>query len=165
MPAYFECYGEFTKKSGISLLEPDKSGLQVLLWDDAKFGALSKAKNAPVYLYSRQTHRDPDDYYLAGANLSNGKRVTDMAAQVEQFAWSSGRILINYTSAKGDKLQGALYLPANYEKGKQYPTIVSIYEKLSQNLEYLRPAHRFDPFQHILLYEQWICRFATRYHL
>jgi hypothetical protein len=26
--------------------------------------------------------------------------------------------LINYTSAKGDKLQGALYLPANYEPGR-----------------------------------------------
>jgi dipeptidyl aminopeptidase/acylaminoacyl peptidase len=31
-------------------------------------------------------------------------------------------------------LQGALYLPANYEEGKSYPTIVYIYEKLSQGL-------------------------------
>ena len=40
--------------------------------------------------------------------------------------------LINYTSAKGDKLQGALYLPANYEPGKKYPLLVTIYEKRSQ---------------------------------
>jgi dipeptidyl aminopeptidase/acylaminoacyl peptidase len=39
--------------------------------------------------------------------------------------------LINYTSAKGDKLQGALYLPANYQPGKKYPLLVTIYEKRS----------------------------------
>jgi hypothetical protein len=32
---------------------------------------------------------------------------------------------------KGKKLQAALYLPANYEPGKKYPTIVYIYEHLS----------------------------------
>ncbi len=43
-------------------------------------------------------------------------------------------MLVDYQSAKGDKLQAALFLPANYEKGKNYPTIVYIYEKLSQSL-------------------------------
>jgi len=40
--------------------------------------------------------------------------------------------LVNYTSDKGDKLQAALFLPANYEKGKSYPTVVNFYEKMSQ---------------------------------
>jgi dipeptidyl aminopeptidase/acylaminoacyl peptidase len=31
-------------------------------------------------------------------------------------------------------LQGALFLPANYEAGKKYPTLTYIYEKLSQGL-------------------------------
>src|SRR6185436_1730857 len=35
---------------------------------------------------------------------------------------------------KGDKLQGALFLPANYEKGKTYPMVLNIYERLSANL-------------------------------
>ena len=41
-------------------------------------------------------------------------------------------MLVDYTSAKGDKLQAALFLPANYEKGKSYPTVVYIYEQMSQ---------------------------------
>jgi dipeptidyl aminopeptidase/acylaminoacyl peptidase len=40
--------------------------------------------------------------------------------------------LVNYTSDKGDKLQAALFLPANYEKGKSYPTVVNFYERMSQ---------------------------------
>lgn len=58
-------------------------------------------------------------------------------AQQQAFRWSNGAILVDYTSARGAKLQGALFLPAGYEEGKTYPTIVYIYEKLSQGL------HRF----------------------
>ena len=41
---------------------------------------------------------------------------------------------MNYVSDRGDTLQGALYLPANYEPGRKYPTVTYIYEKLSQNM-------------------------------
>ena len=47
-------------------------------------------------------------------------------------ARTSGVRLINYTSDKGDKLQAALFLPANYEKGTAYPTVVNFYERMSQ---------------------------------
>jgi dipeptidyl aminopeptidase/acylaminoacyl peptidase len=36
-------------------------------------------------------------------------------------------------NARGQKLQAALHLPADYQPGKKYPTIVYIYEKLSQD--------------------------------
>ena len=50
-------------------------------------------------------------------------------------------MLLDYMSAKGDKLQAALFLPANYEKGKRYPTIVYYYEKMSQQLnQYVSPS-------------------------
>ena len=75
---------------------------------------------------------EPTDYYVADATLAEPVRLTDQRPQVATFAWSPGVQLVNYTSDKGDKLQAALYLPANYEQGKKYPTIVNIYEKLSQ---------------------------------
>jgi dipeptidyl aminopeptidase/acylaminoacyl peptidase len=39
---------------------------------------------------------------------------------------------VSYTSDKGDKLQGVIFLPAGYEKGKSYPAVVNIYERMSQ---------------------------------
>jgi dipeptidyl aminopeptidase/acylaminoacyl peptidase len=68
-----------------------------------------------------------------GSNFQNGHKVTDVNPQMKELAWSSGTRLVDYKSDKGDKLQGALYLPANYEPGKKYPMIVTIYEKRSQN--------------------------------
>ena len=41
---------------------------------------------------------------------------------------------INYTNPSGQKLQAAIFLPANYEPGKSYPTLVYMYEKLTDGL-------------------------------
>jgi dipeptidyl aminopeptidase/acylaminoacyl peptidase len=131
-PIYIGMYGEWTKKAGIARIENNKP--TSLLWDDAAFGGVMKAKNADKYFYTRENFASYPDYYASDATLKNGQRFTDANPQQKNFLWSKGVKLIDYTSAKGDKLQGALYLPANYEEGKSYPTIVYIYEKLSQGL-------------------------------
>ena len=133
-PIYFSLQGEWTKKAGIAWLDPGKTGVTRLLWDDAEFTSLQKARHADVFVYTRETDRDYPDYYVTDAALKNGKKITHGVPDQDQFLWSSGAMLIDYTSAKGDKLQGALFLPANYQKGKSYPTIVYIYEKLSSNI-------------------------------
>jgi len=129
-PLYFATYGEWTKKAGLSRVDPSKPGAVRLMWDDASF-SFEKAKDADVYLYTRQTSRDFPNYFVANTDLKGGRQITDVDPQQKEFAWTSGVRLINYTSAKGDKLQGALYLPANYQPGKKYPLLVTIYEKRS----------------------------------
>jgi len=134
-PLYLDVYGEWTKKDGIGIIQPGAPGVSRVMWDDAFYGPVLKAKDADVYLYARQTYKDPPDMYVTDASIANGRKITDLASvnNLQKFAWTSGTILVNYTSAKGDKLQGALHLPANYEKGKAYPTLVYFYEKMSQN--------------------------------
>lgn len=140
-PMYVGAYGEWTKKGGVGVIDPAKPGIRMLRWDDASYGQLIKAKRADVYLYTRETTQDYPNFYLAKASLDNGQKITDANPQQKNFLWSKGVKLIDYTSDKGDKLQGALYLPANYEPGKSYPTIVYIYEKLSQGANtYSHPA-------------------------
>ena len=140
-PLYFSIYGEWTKKGGIAVVNYKKPGAKKLLWDDASFTYLLKAKNADVYAYTRETTKEYPDYYIAGADLANGKKITDAGSQIKNYLWSDGAMLVNYKSDKGVSLQAALYLPANYEKGKKYPTIVYYYEKLSQGLNsFTRPS-------------------------
>ncbi|MEO8137806.1 MAG: prolyl oligopeptidase family serine peptidase, partial [Betaproteobacteria bacterium] len=130
-PLLISTYGEWTKKEGIARVEPGQPGARSLMSDDARFNVM-KARDADTYLYTRQTFTEYPNYWVFGANFAPGYRITDANPQVKDLAWSSGTRLINYTSAKGDKLQGALYLPANYEPGKKYPMLVTIYEKRSQ---------------------------------
>ena len=144
-PLYFATYGEWTKKEGIAKVDPNKPGAQSIVFDDAKY-SFQKAKDADVYVYTKQTAVDYPNYYVTDASLKAGKQITDANPQQKDFAWTSGVKLINYTSAKGDKLQGALYLPANYEPGKKYPLLVTIYEKRS-NLanSYVTPSETSTP--------------------
>lgn len=144
-PVYIGAYGEWTKKGGIGVIEPGKAGVHMLRWDDAHYQTLEKAKHADVYLYTRETEKDFPDFYVTDARLENGQRVTDANPQQKNFLWSKGVRLLDYTSDKGAKLQAALYLPANYEPGKSYPTIVYIYEKLSDQANHY-PAPTFNGF-------------------
>lgn len=141
-PLYYRAIGAWTKKTGLARVESGKPGAQMLTWDDASYGSLMKAKRADTYLFTRETYAEPPAYYMSDATLSNGQKLTDSNPQQKNFNWSSGSKLIDYTSAKGDKLQGALFLPANYQPGKSYPTVVYIYEKLSQGLNtYATPSY------------------------
>jgi len=130
-PLYIGAYGEWTKKGGIGVVDASRPGIRMLHWDDAHYQTLEKARHADVYLYTRETEQDFPNFYLADASLGSGQRVTDANPQQKDFLWSKGVKIVDYTSDKGDKLQGALYLPAKYEPGKSYPAIVYIYEKLS----------------------------------
>lgn len=131
-PQYFRVYGEWTKKGGIGRLDPGKPGLRMVMWGDASYTRLAKAKNADQFIYTKETSLEPADYYSTDVKFGAGERLTDTRPQVSEFFWSSGVQLVSYTSDKGDKLQAALFLPANYEKGKAYPTVVNFYEKMSQ---------------------------------
>jgi dienelactone hydrolase len=131
-PQYFAAYGEWTKKAGIARLAPGKPGVDLLNWSDASFGTVIKPKDAERFIYTRSTATEPNDYYITDASFGNADRLTDQRPQVAAYAWTEGSMLVNYTSDKGDKLQAALFLPAGYQKGKSYPTIVNIYERMSQ---------------------------------
>jgi dipeptidyl aminopeptidase/acylaminoacyl peptidase len=133
-PIYVRAYGEWTKKMGIARIEPGKPGAKPLMWDDAAYGTLVKAKAAEAYFFTRETPTNFPDYFVADASLGSARKLTNANPQQKDVLWSAGAKLIDYTSAKGDKLQGALFLPANYQPGKSYPTVVYIYEKLSQGM-------------------------------
>jgi dienelactone hydrolase len=132
-PLYFQTYGEWTKKEGLARIAPNRPGGESLLWDDAKY-VVSRARDAEVWVYSRQTFRQFPDYWAASGGFGSPTRLTDANPQQAEYAWSAGARLIDYVSDQGDSLQASLYLPAGYEPGKKYPTVVYIYEKLSQTL-------------------------------
>ncbi len=135
---YFRMYGEWTKKSGIASLDPGSNGLKpgatVLVWEDASVVTIQKAKNSNTFIFAKEDFNKPTEFFSATEKLSNPVQFTKNAPDYSKYAWSTGTQLVNYVSDKGDTLQGALFLPAGYENGKKYPTIVYYYEKLSQTL-------------------------------
>ena len=144
-PLYVGTYGEWTKKEGLSRIDPGQPGAKRLFFEDARF-SITKARDAETYVYTRQTFTEYPNHWVFNPGFEGGYRITDINPQIKELAWSSGARLIDYRSDKGDRLQGALYLPADHQPGRKYPLLVTIYEKRSQNLHgFVSPSETRTP--------------------
>jgi dipeptidyl aminopeptidase/acylaminoacyl peptidase len=144
-PLYFGTYGEWTKKEGLSRVDPGKAGAQQLVFDTARLNVL-KARDAETFVYTRQNFTEFPNYHVFSNGFRDSYRITDVNPQMKELSWSSGTRLIDYRSDKGDRLQAALYLPANYQPGRKYPLLVTIYEKRSQNMRtFVNPSETRAP--------------------
>lgn len=148
-PLTLYAYGEWTKKTGFYSLAPGKTPVAII-YEDRAFGTPIKALNAERIVFNSQTFVDFPDYYLSNTAFANIKKVTDANPQQKQFAWGK-RVLVDYTNSIGQKLQGTLTLPANYEPDKKYPMVVYFYEKMSQT-HHLYSMPVFDDRPHMSLY-------------
>ncbi len=134
-PLWFTTYGERSKQGGIAKVDGRAGGATNVLLADASFEP-RRARDAEVWITTRQSFVEyPDAWLLEGGALT--RKLTDGGAQLTQYQWSPGTRVVDYVSDKGDSLQGVIFLPANYEAGKKYPTVTYFYEKLSQT------RHRF----------------------
>ena len=145
-PLLLSAYGERTKKSGYYELKPGGKP-QPLIYEEASIGALDKADKADRIVFTRQTFVQFPDYYSASNTaFAAPKKITDANPQQAEYAWSPGRVLIDYTDARGNKLQGTLALPADYQPGRKYPMLVYFYEIMSdQHNRYSMPTYDDRP--------------------
>ena len=89
-----------------------------------------------------QSFVDFPNYYVSDTGFSNPVSFTDANPQQNEYAWGKSE-LIEYTDAKGRRLQAALSYPANHQPGRKYPMITNIYELRSNRLHrYVVPSQR-----------------------
>jgi dipeptidyl aminopeptidase/acylaminoacyl peptidase len=77
-------------------------------------------------VYAAQGPQESEEIWIAGADFKNPRRLTHLNPQLDQYALGASR-LIEWRSLDGQKLRGALLLPAGFEPGKRYPLIVDVY--------------------------------------
>jgi len=139
-PVYLSLEGRWTKKTGYARLTGDT--VERLVLADKSVRGLEKAKDADVLVYQSGAWDDSPNFFAASADLKNARKVSDTNPFASQYAWGKAQ-LVDFKNAKGDRLQGALYYPANYEAGKRYPMIVQIYEIESNQLHnWTAPSER-----------------------
>jgi dienelactone hydrolase len=128
-PLLLSAYGDRTKKSGYWQVVAGESP-KSLIYEDKSIGAADKAANADRVLFTQQSFTEFPDVWVTNTTFTAPRRVTDANPQLADYAWGK-KVLIDFVNSKGNKLQGTLTLPANYEPGKKYPMIVYFYEIVS----------------------------------
>jgi len=137
-PITLSTYGEYTKKSGFSRLTDGK--LETLVFADAAYGTPTRAASADVFLLTRQTFSEYPDVQVSGPTFADARKISNANPQQAEYRWGH-RILFDYTTRRGDKLQGILALPDDYVQGEKRPMLVTFYEKNSQTMHrYLTPT-------------------------
>lgn len=76
--------------------------------------------------YVVQDSQHSEDIWLASTDFRDVRQVTHSNSQLEAYQLGASR-LIEWRSVDGEKLKGALLLPAGYQEGKRYPLIVRVY--------------------------------------
>ncbi len=140
-PMYLAISGETSKYFGYARLKPGEKR-ETLIWKPKEIQRLLKATDADVYAFVEEDYDDSPDIFVAGADLGSPRQASQTNPFQKDFLWGRSE-LVDYTSADGKKLQGALIYPAGYVAGKKYPMIVYIYERLSDQLHaYSTPSER-----------------------
>ncbi len=130
-PITLSAYGEWTKKAGFYRLADGQ--LQSLVYDDAAFSTPNGVAGSDQVLFTRQTFREFPDLLLARQDLAAPVKISAANPHHTEYRWGR-RILFDYTTRRGVKLQGVLALPDDYVAGQKLPMLVSFYEKNSQTM-------------------------------
>ena len=148
-PLTLAAYGDWTKKTGYYQVVAGRAPT-ALIYVDKQIGQVAKAQKADRVIFTQQTFTESPDWWASTTAFASPKKMTDADPQLAEYAWGS-KVLVDYTNSKGQKLQGTLTLPADYQPGKKYPMLVYFYEIMS-NTHHQFSMPVYDDRPHISTY-------------
>lgn len=92
------------------------------------FNGLRLSKDGSTAVLTVNDGNRVADVYVADATLGNMRRVMESNPQLVQKPVAKTE-LIKYLDADGKSRYGVVHLPANYQPGTRYPTIMLVYEE------------------------------------
>ena len=137
----FRRFNKSNKNAGVGELRWEGGAYRyVPLSGDSAYsiGQLRKAKDAPAYLYTKESYvRSPNLYITAEGST---QQLSFINLQQHNYTWGTAE-LYKWKAFNGKTSEGILYKPDNFNADKKYPIIFYFYEKLSDGLNnYIPPS-------------------------
>ena len=104
-----------------------------LVYASKRFSRPERAEEADVLLYTREDVAEFPDLWMAGLAFRDPVRVSRANPQQEEYKWATVE-LVEWLSSDGERLQGLLYRPEDFDPSQEYPMMVYFYERNSDNL-------------------------------
>ncbi|MEQ1744815.1 MAG: prolyl oligopeptidase family serine peptidase [Saprospiraceae bacterium] len=92
-----------------------------------------KAEKSDALLFTRNNYHTFPDLHYTAPNYGGGSQISRANPQQAEYRWGSIE-RVRWTALSGEKLEGLLVKPDNFDPKKQYPMVVNFYEKLSDDL-------------------------------
>lgn len=110
-----------------------KGGLKKLTEGPYRYTLHSFSGNQKYCLWTRQNVRESRDLWWSTADFRHPVRITDANPQQSEYKWGDVR-LVEWTNYENKPNKGLLYLPEDYEPGKEYPVLVQFYETHTEEI-------------------------------
>ncbi|MBA3497317.1 MAG: S9 family peptidase [Gemmatimonadales bacterium] len=94
-------------------------GSQIQLSTDA-------SADGSVIAYTTQSASRSEDIWVSRIGHESARRLTTVNPVLNRYQFSRSR-LVSWLSADGERVHGALLLPAEYRRGERYPLVVRVY--------------------------------------
>jgi dipeptidyl aminopeptidase/acylaminoacyl peptidase len=124
---YWSLYDEWSEEHGYARSSGLGTGTERLVWKPKTVTGLTRADSAAVFAYRVEDFEDSPDYVRTDVAFADARQVTETNAFQDDYAWGRSR-LVSYRNRDGERLQGALFYPADYDPEKRYPMITYVYE-------------------------------------
>lgn len=117
-----------------------KPALRRLIMLDERLAGLKKAKRSDRVVFTRSTFRHCPDVWTSTLAFREIARVSNINPQQDDYSWGTAE-LVHWRARDGQKLDGILLKPDDFDPAKKYPMMVYFYERNSDNLHrYYTPA-------------------------
>jgi dipeptidyl aminopeptidase/acylaminoacyl peptidase len=129
-------------RAGFARIDVTTGEVTALLEEDKAYGAgnvlLPSAvgtTDGQTLIYVAEDAGHSPDFWAALGSFRDPQRITATNPQLDKYLMGTSS-LIEWKSLSGERLRGALLLPAGYQKGKRYPMVVLLYpdEELSRQV-------------------------------
>lgn len=124
-----------TKENVFFTCNTDAIGTDTLIYDKKRFRIVEKARSANRIFFTREDYNEFPDIWVTDSTFKKSRRLTDVNPQMKEFLWGTPE-LVNWTDDLGEKLQGYIIKPENFDPAKRYPVVVYFYERYSDMLYY-----------------------------
>lgn len=133
-------FDEKDKSSGLALLQLNNQKMTRLFKENMYVGpGVVKAKDVPVFLYTKETFQHSPDIYRHAMNASS-QQLSQINVQQEKYNWGTAS-LFRWKAYTGKMTEGIVYKPEDFDPAKKYPMIVYFYERSNETLHnYLPPS-------------------------
>ena len=133
-PLYLSGFNEATKDFGYYKMNtPFPSLPNILIEGNFLLRQLIKAKNTDDIIYTAERYDRYPDLQLTDLSFKKSIQLTDGFKQQSAFIWGKAE-LVSWISLDGQKIEGIIYKPDNFNPEKKYPLIVNFYERNSETL-------------------------------
>ena len=131
---YLTAFNEENKESGLFKTSINKTvNPEKVIMEACSFRSFTKAEDRDVIIFRKETFGDYPDLYVSDLRFEDPLKISETNPQQDEYIWGTSE-LVEWNSFDGQKLQGILYKPENFDPSKKYPMIVYFYELSSDGL-------------------------------